>query len=108
MPSARNAAASKASKAVTATPSKATKRGDASSDQESTYIKFYDVLRYRVVPPIFVVFFTLAAQLLMVQGNPTSPFQWDRCTNPSNPLIHFELMELSLIVGYGATHSPGK
>jgi hypothetical protein len=93
MPSARNAA----SKAVTTTSSKATKGGDqngrASSDQESTYIKFYDVLRYHVVPPIFVIFFTLAAQLLMVQGNPTSPFQWDRWTNRIR-LFEFELTAL--------------
>lgn len=39
---------------------------------------WYDVVRYHIVPPIFVLFFTLAVQLLLLRGNPTVPFQWDR------------------------------
>lgn len=39
---------------------------------------FYDVLRYRLVPPAFVVVFTLAVQYLAYRANPSVPFTWDR------------------------------
>ena len=49
-------------------------------------IPYYDVVRYRVVPPIFLVVFTCLVQLLVVLGNPGvvlstsslvgTPFAW--------------------------------
>lgn len=55
----------------------------APTKKKSTSSKFqlknsYDILRYYVGPGINLVFFTMAVQLLMVLGNPTAPFQWDR------------------------------
>jgi len=46
--------------------------------QESTWQRRYNVLRYQIVPPVFVVFFTFAVQLLNFRANPTVPFTIDR------------------------------
>lgn len=45
---------------------------------ESPLLRFYNALRYHVVPPFFVVLFTLAVQFLAKQANPDTPFHWDR------------------------------
>ena len=44
-------------------------------------IGLYNILRYHVVPPLFVVIFTLAVQFLAHQANPSAPFQFDRFTS---------------------------
>lgn len=43
----------------------------------SPALRVYDALRYHVVPPCFVVLFTLAVQFLASQANPNLPFQWN-------------------------------
>ena len=35
---------------------------------------FYETLRYKVVPPIFLIFFTVVTQVLVVIGNPELEF----------------------------------
>ena len=59
-------------------PSAAAAKKADDRQARSSFIKYYDTLRYHVVPPIFVVVFTLAAQLLVFKGNPSEAFQWDR------------------------------
>jgi len=45
---------------------------------ESEWQRRYNVLRYHVIPPVFVVFFTFAVQLLLLRANPTEAFTIDR------------------------------
>lgn len=42
----------------------------------------YDVLRYNIVPPLFVVVFTFAGQLLLWMGNSSEDFTIDRLVAP--------------------------
>ena len=37
---------------------------------------FYDTLRYQIVPPVFLIFFTGITQVLVVLGNPKLPFEF--------------------------------
>lgn len=36
-----------------------------------------DFLNYHVIPPVFLVFFTIATQFLAQVGNPDKPFQFE-------------------------------
>ena len=45
---------------------------------DSSLLRLYNALRYHVVPPFFVVVFTLAVQFLAYQANPKAPFDWNR------------------------------
>ena len=39
-------------------------------------MSFYDTLRYQIVPPVFLVFFTGITQVLVVLGNPKLTFEF--------------------------------
>ena len=39
-------------------------------------IPFYDTIRYKIVPPVFLVVFTCLAQVLVVLGNPGARVSW--------------------------------
>jgi hypothetical protein len=44
----------------------------------ASLLRLYNTLRYHVVPPLFVVIFTLAVQFLTHKANPTVAFQLNR------------------------------
>jgi len=44
----------------------------------ASLLRLYNTLRYHVVPPLFVVIFTLAVQFLAHKANPTTAFQLNR------------------------------
>ena len=39
-------------------------------------MSFYDILRYQIVPPVFLIFFTGITQVLVALGNPELPFKF--------------------------------
>jgi len=50
-------------------------------NKTSPLLRLYNTLRYHVVPPLFVVIFTLAVQFLAHKANPAVPFQLNRFVN---------------------------
>ena len=50
-------------------------------NKTSALLRLYNTLRYHVVPPLFVVIFTLAVQFLAYKANPAVPFQLNRFVN---------------------------
>lgn len=46
----------------------------------------YDIFRYQIIPPVFLVFFTVITQVLVVLGNPKVEFSvYDALTSFGNP-----------------------
>lgn len=72
------AANKKTSSAPASSNEKKTRKPRLEQTNDSSLLRFYNALRYHVVPPFFVVVFTLAVQVLAQQANPSVAFQWDR------------------------------